>query len=340
MPPATPAPVTLPTAPQIAGAQQYLRSISLIAYGTNFNGLDLSNLRIKFSTKHSDSQSPNTADIRVYNVAEETALSMLINLSPPSGISTATPGRVVLQAGYQANFGVIFQGNIKQIILGRESATDTFVDIIAGDGHLAYNYAIVNQTIAASGDMSAQLTACVNSTSKYGVGLGYVGDMSSINSVKLPRGKVMYGNAKNYLRAISQSSGQTWSIQGEQITFVPKAAYRPGTAVVLTSKTGLIGTPQQTNEGVNVKCLLNPNIQIGGRINIAEATVADYKINLAVPNSPANIAPPLTQDGIYYVLVTEHTGDTRGVEWYTNILGITCPISSNPINSVQTTYGP
>lgn len=323
--------------PQVTGPEQYLREIKLVVYGTNLNGLDLSNLRIKFSVKQTDSQSPNTADIRIYNISAETALSMLVNLNPPPGIGFSTPGRVVLQAGYQSNFGVIFQGNIKQVILGRESATDTFVDIVAGDGHLAYNYAIVNTTLAAGSSQSNQINAAATSMSPYGTGLGYI---SPLQQTKLPRSKTMYGNARNYLRAVSQSSNQTWSIQNEKITFIPKTSYLPGTAVVLTSKTGLIGTPQQTNEGVNVKCLLNPIIRVGGRINIAEATIQDFKINLANPNSPANIAPPLTQDGTYYVLTLEQQGDTRGVEWYTSIVAITESISTNPINSVQTSYGP
>jgi hypothetical protein len=330
-------PVNLPSQTAITGPQQYNRACTLICYGTNLNGLDLSNLRIKFSVKQTDSQSPNTADIRVYNVSQETALSMLINLNPPSGISFSTPGRVVLQAGYQANFGVIFQGNIKQIILGRETATDTYVDIVAGDGHLAYNYAIVNQTIAAGSLPMDQVNAATTSMSPYGTTLGYV---SPQQLSRLPRSKVMYGNARNYLRAIGQNQGQTWSIQNEKITFIKKTSYLPGTAVILTSKTGLIGTPQQTNEGVNVKILLNPIIKVGGRINIAEATIQNFKINQTNVNSPANIAPPLTQDGTYYVLTLDHTGDTRGVEWYTNILGITQSISTNPINSVQTSYGP
>lgn len=333
----TTTPTVIPASPQVSGAQQYLRSCQLVVYGSNLNGLDLSNLRIKFSVKQSDSQNPNTADIRVYNVSNETALSMLINLNPPPGIGFSTPGRVILQAGYQANFGVIFQGNIKQIILGRESATDTFVDIVAGDGHLAYNYAIINTTLAAGSTQMNQINAASTSMQPYGTGLGYI---SPLQLTKLPRSKTMYGNARNYLRAVSQSSGQTWSIQNEKITFIPKTSYLPGTAVVLTSKTGLIGTPQQTNEGVNVKVLLNPNIQVGGRINIAEATVQNFKINLTNVNSPANIAPPLTQDGTYYVLTLEQTGDTRGVEWYTSILGITQSISTNPINSVLTSYGP
>lgn len=321
----------------VDNAQQYLRKCELLVYGTNLDGLDLSNLRIKFSVKKSDSQTPNIAEIRVYNVEAETALSMLINLSPPTGIGVGTRGRVILQAGYQSNFGVIFQGNIKQIILGRESATDTFVDIIAGDGHNAYNYAIVNTTIAKGSDQTAQINAAVTATAPYGVTLGHV---AGVPANKLPRGKVMYGNAKNYLRAVGQNTSQTWSIQNEKVTLVPKTSYLPGTAVVLTSKTGLIGTPQQTNEGVNVKCLLNPNIQIGGRINIAEATISDFKIDLSNVNSPANIAPPLTQDGTYYVLVAEYSGDTRGTDWYTTIVGINMNITTNPINSVQISYGP
>lgn len=334
---ATPAPVNLPSSNAVTGAQQYLRKCSLIVYGTNLNGLDLSNLRIKFSVKRSDTMTPNIADIRVYNVTDETALSMLINLSPPTGVGVSSPGRVLLQAGYESNYGVIFQGNIKQIILGRESATDTFIDIIAGDGHRAYNYAVVNSTLAAGSTQTDQINAAVTSMTPKGVTLGHV---AGVPVSKLPRGKVMYGNAKNYLRNVGQNTGQTWSIQNEKVTFVPITSYLPGTAVILTSKTGLIGTPQQTNEGINVKCLLNPKIQIGGRINIAEATIADFKINLSVPNSPANIPPPLTQDGTYYVLVAEHTGDTRGIDWYTSIIGINMNITTNPINSVQVGYGP
>lgn len=79
---------------------------------------------------------------------------------------------------------------------------------------------------------------------------------------------------------------------------------------------------------------------MGGRINIGEATIQDFKINVSQPNSAANIAPPLTQDGTYYCLVVEHMGDTRGVDWYTNIVGINQNITTNPLNSVQTSYGP
>jgi hypothetical protein len=317
--------------------EQYLRAISLVCYGTNLNGLDLSNLRIKFSVKRSDIQTPNVADIRVYNVSADTALSMLINLNPAPGIQTiSNQGMVILQAGYQNNYGVIFQGNIKQIILGRESATDTFVDIIAGDGDRAYNFAVVNTSLAAGVTPSQQLSTIVNGQNGMaakGVTLGHV--PSNFDVTKLPRGKTLYGNAKNYLRALSTDTDTNWSMQNEQINFIPIRSYLPGTAVVLTSKTGLVGTPQQTNIGVNVKCLLNPLLKIGGVINIAEATVADYKIDLSQPNNPANTAPALNVDGYYYIFVAEFEGDTRGVPWYATLSCTNIDTSANPLDAVQ-----
>lgn len=305
--------------------QQYLRTCKLIVSGNDLNGLDLSALRIKFSVKRSDTMTPNVADIRVYNLDEQTALRIKKEFT-----------KVVLEAGYQGNSGVIFQGNIKQVIIGRESATDTFIDIVAGDGDRAYNFAIVNTTIAKGGTQSDQVQAAIGAMAPKGVTAGHLGDLPPN---QLPRGKAMYGNARTYLRDAAQTTQHSWSIQDEKVTFVGKKAYLPGERVVLTSKTGMIGTPQQTNEGVNVKCLLNPNIKIASRIEIDNKSIAQFKINLSVPNSPANIPAPLTADGVYYVLVAEHTGDTRGIEWYTNLICLNIDVTTNPINSVQIGYG-
>lgn len=306
-------------------AQQFIRKFNLVVSDGSQKGLDLSELRCKFVVKRSDTMTPNVADIRVYNLEEATAQLIRDKYK-----------NVVLQAGYEGNYGVIFQGNIKQVIIGRESATDTFIDIVAGDGDRAYNYAIVNTTIASGGNQLDQVNALIGSMDQKGVGAGYLGDFSF---EQLPRGKVMYGNSRDYLRDVAQSTGKEWSIQDSKINFVPLTSYLPGERVVLTSNTGMIGTPQQTNAGLNVKCLLNPMIKIGGRIEINNKSVERLKINLTVPNSASNIPAPLTHDGVYYVMVAEHEGDTRGVEWYTSLICLNTDVTSNPINAVQTNYG-
>jgi hypothetical protein len=309
-------------------AQQYLRTCTLVVSNQSLGGLDLSQLRIKFAVKASQTETPNIASIRVYNLEESTALLVQKEFN-----------KVVLQAGYQGNYGVIFQGNIIQVILGRESATETFIDIIAGDGDKAYNFAVVTSTIAKGSTQQDQINAAIAAMSGKGVTAG----QSTVDtSQKLPRGKVLYGNARNYLRDVAQTAGYTWSIQNEKVNFIKKTSYLPGTQILITAKTGMIGAPQQTNQGVNVKCLLNPNIVVGGRILLDNSTIQQQALNLeqiAAQKSNTKainelIPRRLNPDGSYYVLTMEHSGDTRGVDWYSSLICLSQDVSANPRNSV------
>ncbi len=306
-------------------ALQFGRVCTLLVSDKSGKALDLSALRIKFAVKKSGIMTPNVADIRVYNLSLSTATLIKKEFT-----------RVVLQAGYAGNFGVIFKGNIKQAILGRESATDTFVDLVCGDGDQAYNFAIVNQTIAAGSTQKDQLNAALGSLGSAGVGQTYIG---ALPVPKLPRGKVMFGNARDYMQTLADTNNFVWSIQDGAVVFLKQSTYLPNEVVVLTSKTGMIGTPQQTIEGVMCKCLLNPKLKCHGRVKIDNASVEQFKLNFSVPGSPANTPVPLTADGVYYILVAEHVGDSRGTEWYTNLTNLNIDVSSNPLNSVGSLSG-
>lgn len=302
--------------------EQFIRKCTLIVSDINGEGLDLSKLRIKFNIKRSDTQTPNIGEFRIYNLERKTALRIQKEFS-----------NVIFQAGYESNFGVIFSGNVKQIYMGRETGTETYLDIICGDGDLSYNYAVVNSTIAAGAGQVEQINAAVGSMTQ--VGGTTKGNIGEFSDVKLPRGKVLYGMARNYLKQVAKNSEKTWSIQDGKVQFVPVSSYLPGEVVVLTSKTGMIGTPVQTNEGVNIKCLINPKIRIGTRIKVDNESVANLKIDLSKALSPANIPAPFTDDGVYYVLTIEHQGDNRGTEWYSNLTTLNIDVTTNPINSVQ-----
>lgn len=298
---------TTPTTPD--PTLQYLRTCTLLVADNAGKALDLSQFRIKFSVKRTNAQTPNVADILVYNLSSQQELQIQQQFK-----------RVVLQAGYQGNYGVIFAGTIKQTIIGRESATDTFLRIIAGDGDLAYNFAVVNTSLAKGSTPNTQIQAAVAAMAPMGTTGGQNAQVSSTTA--LPRGKVLYGNARTYLRNVARSTNSDWSVQNEKVQFVPKGTFLPGTAVVLNSKTGMIGTPQQTLQGVNVKCLLNPQIQIATRVQLDNNTIARIALNLSVPGSASSIPAPLTTDGIYFTLAVDHSGDTRGIDWYSSLVCI------------------
>lgn len=303
-------------------SEQFKRKASLLVVkpgeGQNPSSvIDLSELHFTFKTAQQDVESPNNCQVRVYNLSQQTVRS----------ITTEEYSRVVVQAGYESgSFGVVFDGTIQQFRIGRENSTDSFLDILAADGDLAYNYSTVNVTLAAGSTPNQRLKAVLDEMAKKGV---VAGNVPSFTGSILPRGKVLFGMAKALLRQEVKNLGATWNIDGGRVNVTPLDGYVPGEVLVLNAQTGLIGVPQQTEQGVLFSALLNPRLSVGNLVQIDNRS-----INKLVQRDP-NAAPvaynqytgiqnlaTIAADGLYRLYVVEHEGDTRGQSWYTNLVGL------------------
>lgn len=302
--------------------RQFKRRASLILVEGD-QAIDLSAFHFTFNTVQQDVESPNNCSIRVYNLSPATVSKIQGEFS-----------KVVLQAGYEGSFGVIFQGTIKQYRLGKQNGTDTYLDILAADGDEAYIKATLSQSLAAGWNQTDTVKAAVKSMEAFGVQAGFTSDLSTLGgTIPAPRGKVLFGMSRALLRNATRNMLTTWNIQDGKVNVLRTDGYLPGEVVVLTAATGLIGVPEQTNEGIRVRCLLNPKIVIGGLVQVDNKT-----INQTVQqkdNEPRRIYNSRTalqflattaSDGFYRVFVAEHEGDTRGQNWYTNLV---C-LSMNP----------
>ncbi len=101
----------------------------------------------------------------------------------------------------------------------------------------------------------------------FGVTQGYVPDNFGGN-LKYPRAVTLFGMARQHLLTLAQSNNCQWSIQSGQLDMVPNDGNKPGQAVVLNTQTGLIGIPEETTDGIYVRCLLNPNIRVNTLLQI------------------------------------------------------------------------
>ncbi len=300
---------------------QYARKVSLLLTDGE-TALDLSAMHFRFHTSQEDEESPNNCSIRVFNLSKETMRKVQKEYS-----------RVVLQAGYENGpFGVIFDGTIKQFKIGKEAdAVTTYLDILAADGDQAYNFGVINKSLSAGQPSSEQVKAAIDAMAQMGVTLGT--NMVNGTGGVLPRGKVLFGLARGTIRAYVQSRGATWSIQNGKIQIIPLDGYLPGQVVVLTAKTGLIGRPEQTAEGIKIRALLNPNITVGGTVKVDNAsinqTTAAPDVALPAGQSAYNkwaqiqFLADTSSDGLYRVYVAEYVGDTRGRDWYVDLIGLT-----------------
>lgn len=300
----------------------YLRKISLVVGGSSSEGLELGALRVVFASHKADFETPNRLDCRVYNLSEDTCRRL--------GSREFT--RLVLQAGYEGNFGLIFGGTIRQVRFGRENGVNTYADFLVSDGDRAYNYAVVNATLAAGATQADVVKAATASMEQHGAQPGYTPDLGG---QALPRGKVMYGMAREYMRDAAESTNTSWSIQDGRVQMVPKRGYIPGKAISLTAESGLIGQPEQTEQGIMVRCLLNPMLRVGGRIKLNNKSIIRFKTDLRI--GAFQKAPRIDRDGLYRILAIEFKGDTHGQDWYADLtcVGIddSAPIGSKIVAS-------
>ncbi|MFA9439395.1 hypothetical protein ACDA63_07140 [Uliginosibacterium sp. sgz301328] len=289
---------------------QYLRKASLIV-GDDQEAIDLSELRFRFVVRRGDISTPNTAEIRVYNVAPNTAQKLQKEFQ-----------RVVLQAGYGGNYGLIFDGSVIQIRRGRESQTDTYVDIRAASGDAAYNFAFANCTVAAGTTFEQQIDKMLTYAKPFNVSKGYVPDLPQ---TRLPRGKVVFDLIRESFDNLQSTLHGKWSIQDRHFNFIPLNSYIPGDPIEINAETGMVGMPEQTIGGLNVRTLLNPSVKIGHTIRINNASIQDYRLSLS-PGDKSNNDAALNgvarkdADGLYYVMMADHYGDTRGNDWYSDLI--------------------
>jgi hypothetical protein len=325
-----------------------LLTISDTATGTTF---DVSELRLRFNvTTRITFVEPDCAEIRIYNLAPDTVhrlLSMPIvppgnvisttganTTSQPAAIATGvpsktvtpvdnkSPGRVRLEAGYQGNFGTIFEGQLVQVRVGRESPMDTYVDIFAADGDAAHKWGFLNATLSEGYTAQDVVDQCMAGFAPLGVnGGGKFPTDTGVDQRQAPRGKVMFGHTRNILHDLCRTYRASWYLNADQLKFLPLSAYAPGEAVKVDVLSGMIGLPRQTNFGVSVTTLLNPGIGRGTQIKIDNASVQRLSFSGTAVDGDAIyqntiLANNLDADGVYKAFMVRHYGDTRGNEWY------------------------
>lgn len=314
--------------------QQWIRNASIVIAGSNGQGLEVGDLRCVFRVEHATTETPKNMALRVFNVSESTIQA--------AKAAAKEEGLVSLSVGYgypnvapPPRLGLLFKGNIKQVRSGRASATDTYLDVFAASADNAYNYGVIRKTLAAGYTQEDVANEVQRVFQEFGVTQGY---RSTFKQQQAPRGKVMWGMARDYARDMAYTNAMSWNMGDGELQFVGDAEVIPGEAIVLNALTGLIGMPEQTQDGITFRALLNPRIRSNAMIRIDNKSVQQAAIPLSYTGS-ATIFPNISTDGNYKVVFADYVGDTHGNDWYCQgvclALDNTAPPSAAVVNAVE-----
>lgn len=295
--------------------------------------IDVSTLRCLFKVTKIGLSPVNFAEVTAHNLSVQTE-NMVIEESD----------RLIIEAGYSgyleeqekgsakqvksdARYGKIFDGEIVQAIRDKdENNVDYRLMIIAIDGDQGLNLNFVKMT-ANKGINQRDIVNYAAGQAKVPLEVGHISP--DIGDKVLPRGKVFFGEPKKYFRQVAQDNNGTYWVEDGQLVVAKLTDIPPGEALVLTPKNGLIGTPQQTIDGVYFKCLLDPRIRLRTMVKIDNSYIRQMKLEASQimtvkGNTPQVSFLPviLDQDGQYQVQNVTHHGDTRGNDWYSEIAGV------------------
>ena len=243
-------------------------------------------LRIAFRCKSDLKGDPNTAEVRIWNLAPETRA----RLQEPKQA-------MLVMAGYEEGIGQIFLGETREVTHQRDGA-DLVTTVLAGDGDLALR-SRVNLSLAAGARVGDALEKMASN-----LGVGVSGAVDKLRNgdirgglTQFVNGAAISGNGWKEFERLIESTGLEASIQGGQLQVLERGKATQDDAVLLTPETGLIGSPEPGQDGlVKVRSLLQQGIFPGRKIKVES----------------------ISTSGLFRAITVEHSGDTHGPDWYTD----------------------
>lgn len=232
------------------------------------NTLDITGLDISFNITLSKKHEPNPGEFRIYNLRDSTfreqhtiRTGKLLTLSVGyEGLLKSSSG---VEEGYRTvpaessapaltdwmKTGVIFQGDIRSVDFIHEGA-DWCTKVECAEGSKKYYTDFVSVSRAGGSTKKQVLRAII-------LEAGWATDSRISRILSLPgfekldekynQGYSFFGRASEALTKLLSVNGYSWSFQGDELTILPKKGYVLEEMVLITSSSGLIGSPESTS---------------------------------------------------------------------------------------------
>lgn len=221
-----------------------------------------------------------------------------------------------IQESQPKQYGKIFDGQIVQAVRSKENNTDYVLTLICIDGDTFLNMNFISLSCVRGQNPRNVIDTTVSKAEK----TTQVNRVSpTISGQTLPRGKVYFGRPKDILTDVARGNNANVWINDGQVNVTKITDTYTDEALILTPQNGLIGYPQQIQYGVSFRCLLNPKINVLSMIQLKNTEINGMQLQMNMPGKSQPQTLQLDEENMYQAYEVEHTGDTRGNDWYTTV---------------------
>lgn len=242
-------------------------------------GIDVTDLRVKFRVEQTGEAAPNKAKVEVYNMTR--SRRQLVE----------KPGNyIILSAGYDNTIARIYEGDIARA-LTRMEESDYITEAECGDGLEQFQTANLDTAFKPGTPVKEVFKSLAAAFGLKEGAVKGIGDESFLQGLSLS------GPIRNHLDGLTARLGLKWSIQDGALQVLPAGGSVSGRATVLSSDTGLIGSPKRKDKGLEIVSLLQPDIRPGRLVKLEGKFLK----------------------GIFVCDKVIHEGDTHEKEFYSKI---------------------
>ena len=253
-------------------------------------------------TKDMKSESPDFAEITIYNLSENTR----------SGIVEDNT-EVRIYGGYNDQKDLIFKGDI-QFIVNTKAETEWITSITAGDGAVALKQKLLNKTYADGVDLFTIVRDASNALS------GQEPEMLDVEFKSRPsRGITISETAADTLKKTAKDVGAYWSYQDGQVVVGTLGSKRRNVGYNININTGMVGGPEWMNTGQDYAQLQTLK---GQRIRVKTLCLPSIKPYDGVHITSDKVQTRLTKtklDHEFSVTRVEHDLNSREGDFQTTI---------------------
>ena len=241
---------------------------------------------IEFDIERNNYSSVNRGTIKIYNLSLQHRNQIIHDQWDNADTSPQTL-YITLQAGYGAgpNYPIILKGNATRAFSYRQGVNFiTQIDVF--DGGLAYDNAVSSHSFAAGTQISQVIDALVSdltSVAPYGLSKGAVSNIVG----NLSKGNTYTGSTISLLTELSNAN---FYIDNGTVNLVLASDAIGGNDVVISSQSGILGTPVKQSQWLTVELLFEPRLTVGSLINLQSIGVKDTNSGGYYYNGPHKVA--------------------------------------------------
>jgi hypothetical protein len=216
----------------------------------------ISGLRMTVKIKKSGHPSKNECTIEIFGMPEGD-MNKLATLSFKA--LKVAKNRIQVSAGDASGMAVAFQGEISDASADYGKAPDMGFQIKVVTG--LYNSVAPSAPQSASGGSSVASTM-QSLASQMGYGFENNGVSSQLHN------QYLQGSAHEQAASVADAADCEFGVDDNVLFIAPRGQPRGGSVPIISAATGMKGYPKFTKKGIEIECLYNPSIRLGGLVQV------------------------------------------------------------------------